>query len=522
MCGSAVFSSAGPTRRLLFLVVAAAIGVAVAGGPARAQAPADGHWLPWLGCWAPVPGPDQPDNATKGGLCIHATAGAPGVTFATVAEGKVIGQHPIVADGARHTVTEGGCQGWESAKWSSDGRRLLRRAELDCGGARRLISGVLLMQPESRWTDIEAAGTPGNMSIRVVDYRPMNPASALATQLVPQGQDLAIQINRAAASAPLQVADVIEASRQLDARVVQALVYERGNGYALDGRTLERLADERVSTDVIDLMVALSYPDFFSIDGSGGKLALRADSTPARGGRGGYGGGGPGWGCYAYGFNPWGYGYPYWMAAYRPVYGYGYTYGYGYGDPYGYGYGDPCFGGYGGGYGGYWGGGYWGYPSGGVIVIKNPDQGNGHGRATRGGYTPGSGSGGTGRSAHPRDGASNTRGSGSSGSTAKGSGSSSGSSGSSRGNSGSDGSSTGRTAHPRDETHYTRPSLGAPPPSSGGSASSGGSSSGASSPSVSAPTPTVSRSSSSSPAASPSRGGDSSGGTSTGGTAHPR
>src|SRR6266849_3185920 len=71
---------------------------------------------------------------------------------------------------------------------------------------------------------------------------------------------------RAAASAPLAIDDVVEASRNVDGAVIEAWLVARGARFALDAKRLIALADAGVSPRVIDLMVALSYPKAFAID----------------------------------------------------------------------------------------------------------------------------------------------------------------------------------------------------------------------------------------------------------------
>ena len=402
---------AGALRRLLLLAAAVLGASAALTSSARAQAPADARWLPWLGCWQAV----APDGATLSGgpqVCVHAAAGAPGVTFASLLAGKVVSQREVVASGARSPIAEGGCRGWESNTWSADARRVYRRSELNCdGGGRRTSTGVISFLPDDRWVDIDAAGVTGAArGVRVQRFRAMSAGAAAATGLMPQGEDLAILTSRTAASGPLLASDVVEASGRVDAEVLQALVYERGNGYHLDAGAVRHLADARVPADVIDLMVALSYPDFFNIDRGATRVALRGDESGGGSGRqprgGGWGGGYP---CYDRYYGG-GWGYPGWLFSY-PV-GYGYS-----------------------GYGGYYPGGVIvsrGNGSTGGRVVKGGGYERPAGTSTRGTAKPKSGSG-SGSSNPKGSGTSTSGGSGSGGGTARPSG----------------GSDTGRTAHPR-------------------------------------------------------------------------
>ncbi|MEP7346587.1 MAG: hypothetical protein ABI877_15050, partial [Gemmatimonadaceae bacterium] len=123
-----------------------------------------------------------------------------------------------------------------------------------------------------------------------------------------RGRPSGMNSARIAASGRLDLSDVIEASGYLEVGVLQTLLAERGEGFGLDARQLLSLARAGVAPSVIDVMVALSYPDVFALD----RTRLGDPPPDVRGERVVYGG-----------------------DMYDP-YGYGYGYGY---DPYGYGYG---------------------------------------------------------------------------------------------------------------------------------------------------------------------------------------
>ncbi len=419
----------------------------------RAQTPTDGRWMAWLGGWQPT---DLGAPVGGGQVCVLPRAGSSGVTFATMGAGKVVGEREVIADGRPHTIAEGGCRGSEVFEWSKDSRRLFRRAEMTCtGGNQRSMTGVLAFLPDDKWVQIEAAGVKDNMGVHVTHYGRWVAPAEISSRL-PAGEELAVQTARTLVAAPLKVEDVLEANQKVSPLVLQHLVFERRNAYDLNAKALEQLAAANVSPNTIDLMVALTYPERFHIEGAMAGLAPRADTTRPRGG---YGGGPSSW-CFDSYAN-----YGYYRRSYLTSFGWWPYYGYGYGPagwyPTSYYY-DPCYGGGFGPWGGYWGGGYYGggiyYPNGGVIVVQPGNGGGGNGAPGGGTYT--------GRTAHPRgEGGSNPipnpssgRSAGSSGGSSSGgaqpSGNSGGSSaGSSGGSSGGDGG--GRTAHPRHTSSST-------------------------------------------------------------------
>jgi hypothetical protein len=108
----------------------------------------------------------------------------------------------------------------------------------------------------------------------------------------------------------LDVDDIIEIVRRAEPEVVEAAVLEmKDEGFELDARTLVRLDDAGARPGLIDLMVALSYPDQFEVGhetpgdegvAAGGFSLLDALGSP-----------------YPYYAAP--FGYYYWYNPYRPI-----------------------------------------------------------------------------------------------------------------------------------------------------------------------------------------------------------
>ena len=133
-----------------------------------------------------------------------------------------------------------------------------------------------------------------------------------------RGRERAVSDARIIATAPLVPADVVEASRFLDPGVVQTLLAERGEGFTLDANRLLELEKAGVAPNVIDVMVALSYPRVFALDRSrvGGPNDTRTTDEVAGSGR----------TVYVYGWDPFYSDYGYSRYGSRSGrYGYGYS-----------------------------------------------------------------------------------------------------------------------------------------------------------------------------------------------------
>jgi len=232
------------TRTHTLLVVGALLGMGAA--PARSQnAPIDRRWLAYLGCWERV-------DVAKAHVCVVPTAAPEVVDLVTIVKGEVTARERIDAS---------------SAEWSAHGQRLYVRSEASPDGA-GTGTGVIAMTGNGDWLYIQGMTIGGQTGLRVQRYR-----EATSELLLPDDITAALRLGisstmqaRAAASAPLAIDDVVEASRNVDGAVVEAWLVERRERFTLDAKQLIALADAHVSPRVIDLMVALSYPKSFAID----------------------------------------------------------------------------------------------------------------------------------------------------------------------------------------------------------------------------------------------------------------
>jgi hypothetical protein len=402
--------------------------------PARAQE-ADARWAPWLGCWQLLNERMREGNPEGAGavaaageralgvtsditVCVAPTPRPDAVTLTTRAANEPVLEQTLVADGRAQTMSEAGCTGTQRAEWSRGGRRLFAHAELTCAGQpARAVSGIATIAGDGTWIDVQAMEINGRANVRVRRFQR--------------------RAGQRRAGASWTVEDIKEASTKVSPAALEAALIESDARLRLSSRSLVELDEANVPDGVIDLLVALSYPDKFQIERRAeASLDLYAP---------GYAG--AEWSGY------WGYGleYPY-FSSYQ-----------GYYDNYRYYYSPLSYGYYGlaGGYSGY-------YPGSAITVGVDPvpSQDSGNGRVINGvGYTRvrpraaqtadsgGGGQSGTSSSGRATSGG-YSQGSGSSTSSSAGGSSGGSSSGSSGGSSGSSGGSDGgegggRTAQPR-------------------------------------------------------------------------
>lgn len=233
------------------LLVAAVLSASTA----AAQDQPDPRWTPWLGCWT------VSVDTTRGGDAVFAERQTPRARVCVTARGNAaslateVAEKPtltqsIVADGSRQPLSEGGCTGGQTVEWSSDGARLYSRAELTCAaGAKRTVSGISLLTPDGTWIDAQSVEIGGRSSVRVRRFRRDDPPAG-TRRSVPER---------------LTIEQVIEATAHVAAPALEAALVESRATFGLNARRLLQLDSAGVPSSVIDLMVALTYPQAFSV-----------------------------------------------------------------------------------------------------------------------------------------------------------------------------------------------------------------------------------------------------------------
>jgi hypothetical protein len=249
--------------------------------PVRAQAPelSDGRWLPYLGCWVE-------EGATTGPMtCVTPADG--GVAFLAVANGEVTERRVVRGDDVARPADAAGCTGTESARFSADGHRVFTDSRLTCGGAERHTRGLMAMVEPDRWIEVQALVDPGESAAWVKRYAPAPASRITGAELGPlaaAGSSRAVATARMAASTRIRVDAIIEANARTDPEAVKAWIVEQGDPLRLDADRLLALADAGVPAEVIDVAVAVSFPDRFAV-----ARQPRADARADRYSRGGYG-----------------------------------------------------------------------------------------------------------------------------------------------------------------------------------------------------------------------------------------
>jgi len=231
---------------------------------ATAQFPADtdGRWTPFIGCWEPTG-----NDSDAGILCV--VPESEGVHIFTWSEGAETTSDLLIADGNRRDAVMEGCEGYESSQFSADGRRIFTRSEFVCGGnTGRESSGIMSMISPTEWIDVHSLDSEGEHVAWVQRFRSVTPESLLEAGLADptEGIGMAVHTGRIVASSSVSFDDIAEASEQVHAKAVEAWIAARGERFQFRGEDLVALVDRGVPESVIDVLVAVSFPDRFVIE----------------------------------------------------------------------------------------------------------------------------------------------------------------------------------------------------------------------------------------------------------------
>ena len=225
----------------------------------------DARWLPWIGSWRLVS--DTVGRNAEGAesqLLLDIQTGDDGksIIMKSTQDTKVLLEEKIVADGSRQPLKDNKCTGWFKYSWSDTGKRLLFESESGCPGEQtRSISGISIIDRNRGWLDVQLLRSGERQAISVRKYEWIAGNSG-AVEMTIAG---AVDASRFDPDTDLTVDEIIELCRKVDPGAVEAALFELGQSFRVDAKTLRRLADSDVPPQVVDLMVALSYPDKFSI-----------------------------------------------------------------------------------------------------------------------------------------------------------------------------------------------------------------------------------------------------------------
>lgn len=246
-------------------------------GTAAAEEPGDGGGSPlsaWTGIWTIVDHTkDSPaaDGSPESTVEIRPTADGTGLEIIRRVQDQRDIKETLILDESRRPVETHECSGWQSAGLLAEAGVIIVSSEMNCKetGSIATTNFRIILGPELM-ADILALNSGGQTRLATRKL-------ALERDL-PQEEGLApgwvTVAARTEAAAPWELDTIIRLSELVDDRVLQAALMEKEAELNLTTDSLKQMKKAKLSTPVIDLLVALAYPDQFHVE-KNGQVELR-------------------------------------------------------------------------------------------------------------------------------------------------------------------------------------------------------------------------------------------------------
>lgn len=214
-------------------------------------------WWPYVGCWQSADSA-VPQDAR---VCVVVRPdGAANITTSVSGEPDL--EQRLVADGQERPVTEQECRGAQRMTFSTSGRHLFTRTELTCAdGALRIVRSFATIAGDGTWINAQSIDVGGTETVGLRTYRRVDGTLPNASAFT--------------------FDDVVEASRLLSPRVVEAAIVAARVRFALDDRDLLSIRAAGVAPEVMDAMIAVSFPSHFVVQGPGSYVRWSVSDAPS-------------------------------------------------------------------------------------------------------------------------------------------------------------------------------------------------------------------------------------------------
>jgi hypothetical protein len=261
------------SRLLLAAILASTSFVFLFAGFTMAQTKSgDSPLLPWIGVW----------NITDSGTATAAPTQKSTVEIRPTSDqkGLEISRHnprqpdvseTLIPDGTRRPLVAQNCTGWQTARWIPEAGLILESSEMACKEMGSFATSTLKMILETdQMAEILLVKTAGQSHVavrRLTFERDLTSASDLPPAWVATSA-------RTAISAPWSLDTIIQLSKSIDTSLLEAAMIEKKVRTRLNAQSLRQMQAAKTPKEIIDLTVALAYPDQFHIE-KNGQVVLR-------------------------------------------------------------------------------------------------------------------------------------------------------------------------------------------------------------------------------------------------------
>lgn len=229
-------------RRVIVAVLCWAGATSIAAGQAVPPMPG----LPWVGCW------EAADVPTADGVtCVVPEVG--GALRIVAVTGASRSETRLRLDGERVPLEAEGCTGWQRARLTPDGERILLDGERACDDLPRLqTAGAFVLTAGGEWWQAQGGGVATVVMSQVRRYRPVANTLTIPADLRP-----------------------FIGPYQAEAELARSRI----QGIPVSARDLEVMERMGTAPAILDVIVAASYPESFAI-GRGAVTPVVAEARP--------------------------------------------------------------------------------------------------------------------------------------------------------------------------------------------------------------------------------------------------
>jgi hypothetical protein len=229
---------------------------------------------PWVGVWAFTEDSSSKvlsDSNQKTTVEILPTSDGKGLDITRKVATQPDVKEWLFPDGTRHSVDASNCTGWQTSRLIAEAGMIISSSEMNCKEAGAFsTSNIKMIVAADKMVDIlslKAGGETRLATRRLVLERELVPAG---------GSELAYvnTVERIAAASPWNKDMVVQLSKTIEIQLFEAALMEKNVKLDLNAGALKDLKKANMPNELIDLLVALAYPDKFHIE-KNGKVELR-------------------------------------------------------------------------------------------------------------------------------------------------------------------------------------------------------------------------------------------------------
>ena len=224
---------------------------------------------PWAGVWTIME--DSPSlpamEANQAAVVeIRLTPDGMGLDISRKSPNQPDVREVLIPDGNKRPVEEQNCSGWRSAHLIAEAGLIVESSEMNCKDAASVATSSLRMiLAADRIADILAlkAGGQTRLAVRRLSFEHdllSAPDSQTGWKAVAARTEL---------STPWSIGTIIRLSKIVDIQLLQAALLEKKARLNLTPGSLKEMKAAGLPNGIIDLLVALAYPDQFHIENNG-------------------------------------------------------------------------------------------------------------------------------------------------------------------------------------------------------------------------------------------------------------